>query len=125
MLKFLFLGYPKSRQQHDATINRLESGDETPLTPSIKVLTLRCVVMVIYLLLGALVFKALEECPGEDSLQRERRALLREFNISKSRLQDFEKFVRRYQNKDWDYYESLYFASTVTTTIGNLENDRK
>ncbi|XP_066922348.1 uncharacterized protein [Clytia hemisphaerica] len=120
-LKF---GYPKSRQQHDATIDKLKAETETPIKPSLKILLIRGFIMVVYLLLGALVFRALEhedEDPNaRDTLAFERKQLQLEFNISDVRLKRFEDLVRkrRQEPKDWDYYQSLYFASTVTTTIG-------
>lgn len=119
-------GYPKSRQQHDATIDKLKAETETPIKPSLKVLLIRGFIMVVYLLLGALVFRALEhkdEDPNaKDTLAFERKQLQLDFNISDVRLKRFEDLVRkrRQEPKDWDYYQSLYFASTVTTTIGEL-----
>ena len=76
-------------------------------------------------MLGGLVFRALEHSdstqrPRANELDVERRSLQREFNISESRLKAFEELARKRKTnpKDWDYYQSLYFASTVTTTIG-------
>lgn len=119
-----FSGYPKSRQQHDATIDKLKSQNEAPLKPSFKVLLLRGIIVIIYLLLGAFVFRALEQ--GElvgihkDKLLLAREQLQRVHNVSLEFLQHYEKLIRsrRKEPKNWDYYQSLYFASTVTTTIG-------
>ena len=124
---YMFLGYPKSRQQQDATIDRLEHENETPIKPSLKVLLIRGIVMIVYLLLGGLIFRALEHNKGgpgsrDHKLVMERQRLAWEFNISEHRLIQYESLVRRRKTlsepKDWDYYQSLYFASTVTTTIG-------
>lgn len=125
----LRLGYPKSRQHHDATIDKLESTDTTPIKPSVKVLLIRGIVIIVYLLVGALVFRELEHKERDKTywkrtLHKEREKLINEFNITLDRLLQYEHLVRRrrfeifVEHKDWDYYQSLYFASTVTTTIG-------
>jgi len=108
----------------------LKAENETPaIKPSLKVLIIRGFVVIVYLLLGGLVFRALEhnndpKWSYANQLEIERRNLQREFNISESRLHSFEKLVRKRKTnpKDWDYYQSLYFASTVTTTIGLLNS---
>ena len=124
LFKKIFSGYPKSRQQHDATIVKLKSQNEAPLKPSIKVLILRGIIMIIYLLLGAVVFRELEHS-DTTSMQNDKLLLARQqlhivYNVSNEFLDEYEQLVRTRKKgpKDWDYYQSLYFASTVTTTIG-------
>ena len=124
LFKKNFSGYPKSRQQHDATIDKLKSQNEAPLKPSIKVLILRGIIMIIYLLLGAVVFRELEHS-DTTSMQNDKLLLARQqlhivYNVSNDFLDEYEQLVRTRKKgpKDWDYYQSLYFASTVTTTIG-------
>ena len=124
LFNIFFSGYPKSRQQHDATIDKLKSQNEAPLKPSIKVLILRGIIMIIYLLLGAVVFRELEHLDAT-SMQNDKLLLARQqlhivYNVSNEFLDEYEQLVRTRKKgpKDWDYYQSLYFASTVTTTIG-------
>lgn len=129
---FYFLGYPKTRQNHDATINKLET-ELSPIKPSAKVLLFRGVVIIIYLLLGALVFQALENYQDnkeyhKKDLEKERSRITSRYDISEETLLEYERLIERSrletirEIKKWDYYQSLYFASTVTTTIGEWGN---
>ena len=128
----IFSGYPKSRQNHDATINKLET-EHLPPKPSVKVLLFRGGVIIIYLLLGALVFQALENNKDnkgyhKNELEKEKSKITSRYNISEKILLKYERLVEKSrletirENKKWDYYQSLYFASTVTTTIGEWGN---
>ena len=131
-LKYFFpfytSGYPKTRQNHDATINKLET-ELSPIKPSAKVLLFRGAVIIIYLLLGALVFQALENYKDikvyhKKDLEKERSKIASRYDISEETLLKYERLIERsrleaiLETNKWDYYQSLYFASTVTTTIG-------
>ena len=98
------------------------------MKPSIKVLLLRGIIMIVYLLLGAVVFRALEHVDATN-MQNNKLILARQqlntmYNVSNEFLDEYELLVRTRKKgpKDWDYYQSLYFASTVTTTIGMFFN---
>lgn len=87
-------------------------------------LLLRGIIVIVYLLLGAVVFRALEHV-DVTSMQNDKLLLARQklhtvYNVSNELLEEYEQLARTRKKgpKDWDYYQSLYFASTVTTTIG-------
>ena len=80
-------------------------------------------------MLGALVFQALEKNDNNtrywnDLVIKTKNDLVRDYNISLGVLNALEDQIqsmileRRNLHREWDYYQSLYFASTVTTTIG-------
>ncbi|XP_065668845.1 potassium channel subfamily K member 9 isoform X1 [Hydra vulgaris] len=126
--KFARKGYPKSRHQYSATIKKLEL-DRGPFQPSIKILIIRGIVIISYLLLGALVFQALEKNDNQtrywnDLVIASKDNLVKNHNISLKTLEVLEHQIqqmiveKRNSQREWDYYQSLYFASTVTTTIG-------
>lgn len=124
-----YLAYPKSRQSHDATIDKLESSDTVPIKPSIKILIIRGIVIIVYLLLGALVFRELEYKKRDKKywsrqFEKERENLFtyhnmtEEYLVKLGALLEKTNFEKHHTHKEWDFYQSLYFASTVTTTIG-------
>lgn len=88
---------------------------------------------VLYLLLGAWVFSAIE-LPYERELQRELVAARRDFLgnnscVSEARLEELlaraleannygVSVLRNDTNRNWDFVASLFFSSTVLTTTG-------
>lgn len=84
-------------------------------------------------MLGALVFQSLEKYQDikgyhKNDLEKERSRITRQYDISEEALLKYERLIERsrletiHETKKWDYYQSLYFASTVTTTIGGYGN---
>ena len=61
-------------------------------------------------------------------MEKERSRIRRQYDISEETLLKYERLIERsrletiHETKKWDYYQSLYFASTVTTTIGECGN---
>lgn len=88
---------------------------------------------VLYLLLGAWVFSAIE-LPYEQELRRELVAVRRDFLgnnscVSDARLEELlaralqasnygVSVLRNDTNRNWDFMSSLFFSSTVLTTTG-------
>ena len=105
---------------------------EISLKPAFKTLTLRVLAIIIYMCLGALVFCAIEYRDQDKTLWRRKTHIMRlsfmsKYNITDQELKDYENAVihmrieQRASHHEWSYYQSLYFVSTVTTTIGELQ----
>ena len=114
--------------QHGGDADGSRAG-EISLKPAFKTLTLRVLAIIIYMCLGALVFCAIEYKDQDKTLWNRRARIMRlklkdKYNISDRELRDYEKTVQnmyleeRASHHEWSYYQSLYFVSTVTTTIG-------
>ena len=80
-----------------------------------------------------MVFQSLEKYQDikgyhKNDLEKERSRITRQYDISEEALLKYERLIERsrletiHETKKWDYYQSLYFASTVTTTIGGYGN---
>ena len=130
-----FAGYSKTRnnrRQKERQRNHPDDVDENeaPIKSSVKTLLLRGIIIIVYLLLGALAFSHLEHRTGETPFQMRLKAkkmeLKRTFNVTWGVLEELEELYKsgsrelHKDHSDWDYYQSLYFASTVTTTIGRV-----
>ena len=79
--------------------------------------------------LGALVFCAIEFQENDKTKWDRKTKLLRsmlkrKYNITNEEMEKYEEAVAERQieyrasHHEWSYYQSLYFVSTVTTTIG-------
>ena len=101
----------------------------TVLKPEIKTLCVRVFLILVYLCFGALIFCAIEHKTRDKTFYRRKLGVMKtrlekKYNITPEELNEFESTVEKKvkeikaAGKEWDYYQSLYFASTVTTTIG-------
>ena len=114
-------------RQSRHTFSRME------LKEKFKTLIIRLVMLSIYLTSGAAIFSALEQDQGDDTNFEERimevkRNMSQQFNASMEIINDFIQTIEelimedrrncKFQHNDWNYYQSLYFVGSVTTTIG-------
>lgn len=109
-----------------------QNTGEISLKPAFKTLIIRVLAILIYMCLGALVFCAIEYRDRDMTLWKRKTRLIRtrliqKYNITKMELDAYEYAVEergielKASHHDWSYYQSLYFASTVTTTIGEFD----
>lgn len=101
-----------------------------------KRLVIRLVLLTVYLTSGAAIFSAIESNGSLNEKQVEvnlkvdeiKRNMTRRFNASENIIEQYvedlrqlfqkENVCRKYSHNNWSYYQSLYFAGSVTTTIG-------
>ena len=101
-----------------------------------KSLVIRLVLLTVYLTSGAAIFSAIENDGSLNEKQVEvnlkveeiKRNMTRSFNASENIIELYVEHLRRlfqkhngcrkYGHNNWSYYQSLYFAGSVTTTIG-------
>lgn len=101
-----------------------------------KSLVIRLVLLTVYLTSGAAIFSAIEDDGSLNEKQVEvnlkvdeiKRNMTRSFNASENIIELYVEHLRRlfqkhngcrkYGHNNWSYYQSLYFAGSVTTTIG-------
>ena len=88
-------------------------------------LVLESLLLVFYLLMGALIFQALEkknEQTEKTLLKYEIASLQRKFNISNEGIIAFKEILERpYASKEietWSFGNAFVFAGTVVTTVG-------
>ena len=117
----------ENRQEGDD--NGTYKAGEISLKPAFKTLTLRVIAIIIYMCLGALVFCAIEYRDYDKTQWNRQASIMRlrfkeKYNISDQELKKYETAVQnmfieeKASHHEWTYYQSLYFVSTVTTTIG-------
>lgn len=98
------------------------------IADSSKLLLIRMTLFSIYVLLGAVVFQAIESEPQMKEIDRvraTRREILNRYNIT---AEDAEKWMKTLAstsmgNEDflhWNYGNSFLFAMVVVTTIGKI-----
>ncbi|XP_065066716.1 potassium channel subfamily K member 4-like isoform X2 [Rhopilema esculentum] len=119
--------WAKQKKQEEG--EDIENTGEISLKPAFKTLTFRVLALIIYMCLGALVFCAIE-FQDNDKTKWDRKTVLlrsmlkRKYNITNEEMEKYEEAVAKRQieyrasHHEWSYYQSLYFVSTVTTTIG-------
>ena len=94
-----------------------------------KNLLLRSLIFLVYLLLGAVVFKSLESKNGskeQNDFRIRKRLFQMKYGINDSAFQGFVEEVRQavddgYFDVDfdrWSFFGSVFFTATVLTTIG-------
>lgn len=99
-------------------------------------LFIRIVLLTVYLTSGAAIFSAIENDGSINEKQVEinlkvheiKQNMTRRFNASEHIIEQYVKDLRelfkkhhgcgKYSHNNWSYYQSLYFAGSVTTTIG-------
>eukprot|EP00794_Sanderia_malayensis_P006111 gene6111-6815_t len=121
----------KEEERDEELINENETKNEAEanLKPAFKTLVLRVLIIIIYMCLGALVFCAIEYKREDKTIWKRKTNLMKsrmteKYNITLIELEKFEEAIEKKlkenvdKHKEWNYYQSLYFASTVTTTIG-------
>ena len=130
MINFVFPTVGNRKHPHHDEGEEEATGDgEVSLKPAFKTLVLRVLIIVIYMCLGALVFCAIEYRFKDTTIWKRKTRLIKsrlviKYNVSVQELERFEQAIekrmleRKEEHKEWNYYQSLYFASTVTTTIG-------
>ena len=98
------------------------------IADSSKLLLIRMTLFSIYVLLGAVVFQAIESEPQMKEINRvrpTRMEILNRYNIT---AEDAEKWMKTFAstlmgNEDflhWNYGNSFLFAMVVVTTIGKI-----
>lgn len=101
-----------------------------------KRLVIRLVLLTVYLTSGAAIFSAIESDRSLNEKQVEvnlkvdeiKRNMTMRFNASENIIEQYvedlrqlfqkHNVCRKYSHNNWSYYQSLYFAGSVTTTIG-------
>ena len=92
-------------------------------------LVLESLLLVCYLLIGAVIFQALEkenEQREKTRLKDEIASLQRKYNISNEGIISLKEiFERPYATKEietWSFGNAFVFAGTVVTTVGESDN---
>lgn len=101
-------------------------------TAEMKTQNLRTILLTIcslsYLLVGAAIFSALEfdyDQEMQKSMKKIHKTLVKKYNISEEDVKMWLKYLDNKANIDADLYQwsfacSVYFATTVITTIGKV-----
>ena len=101
-------------------------------TAEMKTQNLRTILLTIcslsYLLVGAAIFSALEfdyDQEMQKSMKKIHKTLVKKYNISEEDVKMWRKYLDNKANIDADLYQwsfagSVYFATTVITTIGKV-----
>ena len=115
------------RQAKPTSISRME------LKEKFKTLVIRLVMLSVYMTSGAAIFSVIEQDRDDGSkftqeLNEVKKNMSRQFNASmevvNTLIQTLEQLLQenrrncKFQHNDWNYYQSLYFVGSVTTTIG-------
>ncbi len=128
MINIVFPAAGRGKPHHEDGDEKTNAS-EVSLKPAFKTLILRVFIIIVYMCLGALVFCAIEHKNKDMTVWKRRTRMIKDrlmlkYNITLVEMTGFENAVEqrakenREGNKEWSYYQSLYFASTVTTTIG-------
>ena len=103
------------------------------LKEKFKTLVIRLVMLSVYMTSGAAIFSVIEQDRDDGSkftqeLNEVKKNMSRQFNASmevvNTLIQTLEQLLQenrrncKFQHNDWNYYQSLYFVGSVTTTIG-------
>ena len=110
-----------------------DADDDIKFEP--KSLCIKITVCMIVLLVGAAIFMELERQKNESTGETSQATILKQslaekYNMSLTDLMDLEAaFEQERNNKEeaerlsrWTYGNSLFFAFTIMTTIGNFDN---
>lgn len=98
------------------------------IADSSKLLLIRMTLFSIYVLLGAVVFQAIESEPQMKEINRVRATRMEILNRYNITAEDAEKWMKTFAstlmgNEDflhWNYGNSFLFAMVVVTTIGKI-----